>query len=68
MTKEILYTYLGTNGTITTPIHLEDIYYTRSIRLTADRKKKLTSNGGKTLLSSVIVPEDEVSLWIEVDE
>jgi hypothetical protein len=68
MTKEILYTYLGTNGTITTPIHLEDIYYTRSIRLTADRKKKLTSNGGKTLLSSVIVPEDEVSLWTEVDE
>ena len=68
MTKEILYTYLGTNGTITTPIHLEDIYYTRSIRLTADRKKKLTSNGGKTLLSSFIVPEDEVSLWTEVDE
>lgn len=68
MTKEILYTYLGTNGTITTPIHLEDIYYIRSIRLTADRKKKLTSNGGKTLLSSVIVPEDEVSLWTEVDE
>ena len=68
MTKEILYTYLGTNGTITPPIHLEDIYYTRSIRLTADRKKKLTSNGGKTLLSSVIVPEDEVSLWTEVDE
>ena len=68
MTKEILYTYLGTNGTITTPIHLEDIYYTRSIRLTVDRKKKLTSNGGKTLLSSVIVPEDEVSLWTEVDE
>ena len=68
MTTEILYTYLGTNGTNTTPIHLEDIYYTRSIRLTADRKKKLTSNGGKTLLSSVIVPEDEVSLWTEVDE
>jgi hypothetical protein len=68
MTKEILYTYLGTNGTITTPIHLEDIYYTRSIRLIADRKKKLTSNGGKTLLSSVIVPEDEVNLWTEVDE
>lgn len=68
MTKEILYTYLGTNGTITTPIHLEDIYYTRSVRLTADRKKKLTSNGGKTRLSSVIVPEDEVSLWTEVDE
>lgn len=67
MTKEVLYTYLGTNGTITTPVHLEDIYYTRAIRLTADRNKKLTSNGGKTLLFSVIVPEDEVNLWKEVD-
>ena len=35
MTKEILYTYLGTNGTITSPVHLEDIYYTRKVRLTA---------------------------------
>ena len=68
MTKEVLYTYLGTNGTITTPVHLEDIYYTRSIRLVADRNKQLTRDGGKTLLSSVIVPEDEVSLWTEVDE
>jgi hypothetical protein len=67
MTKEVLYTYLGTNGTITTPVHLEDIYYTRSIRLVADRNKQLTRNGGKTLLSSVIVPENEVSLWKEVD-
>jgi hypothetical protein len=67
MTKEVLYTYLGTNGTITTPVHLEDIYYTRSIRLVADRNKQLTRDGGKTLLSSVIVPENEVSLWKEVD-
>lgn len=67
MTKEVLYTYLGTNGTITTPVHLEDIYYTRSIRLIADRNKQLTRDGGKTLLSSVIVPENEVSLWKEVD-
>ena len=67
MTKEVLYTYLGTNGTITTPVHLEDIYYTRSIRLVADRNKQLTRDGGKTLRSSVIVPENEVSLWKEVD-
>lgn len=67
MTKEVLYTYLGTNGTITTPVHLEDIYYTRSIRLVADRNKQLTRDGGKTLLSSVIAPENEVSLWKEVD-
>lgn len=67
MTKEILYTYLGTNGTITSPIHLEDIYYTRSVRLIADRKKVLTQDG-KNFFYTVTVPEDEVSLWREVNE
>lgn len=67
MKKEILYTYLGTNGTITSPIHLEDIYYTRSVRLSADRKKKLTKDG-KHLFSTVTVSEDDANLWREVDE
>ena len=30
MKKTPLYTYLGTNGTITSPIHLEDIYYIKT--------------------------------------
>lgn len=67
MTKEILYTYLGTNGTITSPVHLEDIYFTRSVRLSAGRKMKLTKDG-KNFFRSVTVPEDEVSLWREVAE
>lgn len=67
MTKEILYTYLGTNGTITSPIHLEDVYYTRSVRLSAGRKMKLTKDG-EHFFPSVIVPEDEVKLWREVAE
>lgn len=67
MKKEILYTYLGTNGIITSPIHLEDIYYTRSVRLSANRKKRLTKDGEHFFLN-VTVPEDEVSLWREVDE
>jgi hypothetical protein len=67
MKKEILYTYLGTNGTITSPVHLEDTYYTRSVRLSADRKKMLTKDG-EHFFPSVIVPEDEVSLWREVNE
>ena len=33
MTKTVLYTYLGTNGTITSTVHLEDIYYIRKYRL-----------------------------------
>ena len=65
MTKEIFYTYLGTNGIITSPIHLEDIYYTRSIRLTADSGHLLTKDG-KNFRSTVMVPEDEVEEWREV--
>lgn len=65
MTKEILYMYLGTNGTITSPVHLEDIYYIRKIRLTADPHKALTKNG-KILQYSVIIPEEDVDLWYEV--
>lgn len=67
MTKEVLYTYLGTNGTITSPVHLEGIYYVRSVRLSAGRRKMLTKDG-EHLFSTVTVPEDEVSLWREVNE
>ena len=67
MTKEILYTYLGTNGTITSPVHLEDIYYTRKVRLTADVGKQLTKDDINVYYSSVVtVPEEEVDLWKEV--
>ena len=65
MTKEILYTYLGTNGTITSPVHLEDIYYTRKVRLTADAGKQLTKDD-VNYSSVVTIPEEEVDLWKEV--
>ena len=65
MTKEILYTYLGTNGTITSPVHLEDIYYTRKVRLTTDAGKQLTKDD-VNYSSVVTVPEEEVDLWKEV--
>ncbi len=67
MTKEILYTYLGTNGTITSPVHLEDIYYVRSVRLTAGRKKKLTKDN-EHFFYTVNIPENEVNEWKEVSE
>ena len=65
MTKEVYYTYLGTNGTITSPVHLEDIYYTRKVRLTADAGKQLTKDN-VNYSSVVTVPEEEVDLWKEV--
>ena len=65
MTKEVLYEYLGTNGIVCTPVHLEGIYYVRKVRLVAAPDKFLTKDGS-ALKSSVIVPEDEVHLWYEV--
>ena len=67
MTKEVLYLYLGTNGTILSPVHLEDIYYVRNIRLTADPGKILTRDN-KNFITNVIIPEDEVEYWTEVDK
>lgn len=65
MTKEILYLYLGTNGTILSPVHLEDTYYVRRVRLTADAGKLLTKDGVNKV-TSIVVAEDNVSEWREV--
>ena len=65
MKKEVLYEYLGTNGIICTPVHLEGIYYVRKIRLTAEPDKLLTKNG-KDFKTSIIVPEDEIVFCQEV--
>ena len=65
MKKQILYQYLGTNGTILSPIHLEDIYYIRKVNLFAEEGKTLTKDG-KNFTLSIIIPEDEVDDWYEV--
>lgn len=66
MKKQVMYMYLGTNGTICTPVHLEDIYYIRKYRLVADEDKKLTKDGIK-FTANVIIPEEELNDWYEVD-
>ena len=65
MTKIVMYEYLGTNGTILSPIHLEDIYYVRKLQLLADNNKRLTKNG-KDFVQSVVIPEDKLDQWKEV--
>ena len=65
MIKNVLYEYLGTNGTILSPIHLEDIYYIRKLNLQADNGKKLTKDG-KSFVKNVIIPEEELDEWKEV--
>lgn len=65
MVKTVLYEYLGTNGTILSPVHLEDIYYIRKLKLHADGGKRLTKDGINKV-ASVIIPEDELEEWKEV--
>lgn len=65
MKKSALYTYLGTNGTITSPVHLEGIYYVKKYHLSADKGYVLTKDN-EHFLESAIVPDTEVDSWTEV--
>ncbi len=66
MTKQVLYRYLGTNGVIETPIHLEDIYYVRVISLMADEGYLLTD--GTRKVHSVRVSDEEIDNWREIPD
>ena len=66
MTKQVIYRYLGTNGIIDSPVHLEDIYYVRRIILQADDGKILTDGNRK--LRSVSVAEEDIDNWREIPE
>ena len=66
MKKEILYNYLGTNGTILSPVFLEGIYCVRKVRLTAESGKRLT-NDGVHFYSTIVISENELSNWYEVE-
>jgi len=65
MTKQVLYKYLGTNGVIVSPVHLEDIYYVRNLKITADPGKMLTKDN-KSFISQIVIPEEDLDLWFEV--
>lgn len=65
MTKEILYTYLGTNGTVTTPIHLEGIPAMKKVRIKPAAGKKIT-DGVKASAEAIVVSEEEAANWREI--
>lgn len=66
MTKTILYTYFGTNGIITSEVHLENVPALKKVRLTADKGKILTN--GVVSLEVVVTTEDSADSWQEVDK
>ena len=65
MKKTVIYRYLGTNGIIESPVHLEGAFYVRMLKLTADEGKALTQDGEK-FVRVAMIPEDELELWSEV--
>lgn len=66
MIKEKMYVYLGTNGTICTTVHLEDIYCIEKYRLWAEKGKALTKDY-KNYVNKIIIPKEELNEWVEVD-
>lgn len=66
MYKQIMYTYLGENGTVASPILLSGIYSVQKYRLIANDDKQLTKDG-KTFYKEVTVPVADVDNWYEVD-
>lgn len=68
MIKEKIYTYLGTNGIVSTPIHIEGIPSICKIFLKAEEGKVLTKDFGATCHNKVVVPEEEIDLWVEIPD
>ncbi len=66
MVKQQMYRYLGRNGNITTTIKLEDIPPIPMIELQAEKGKLLTD--GVQVVRSVIIFEDELSNWEEIND
>lgn len=64
MKKQVIYKYLGTNGVVETPVHLEDIYYVRMLLLEADDGKALTD--GEKKVKVIKIPEEELESWKEI--
>lgn len=66
MKKTKLYRYVGRNGVVTTPILLDDIKHYLYYRLSAEEGKLLTN--GEQKVQSITIPEEEVSLWREIND
>ena len=68
MKKTIMYRYLGTNGVIDSPIHLEGIYSVKTISLIADEGMALTKDGKEFVKSVKVANDEEAAQWREVKD
>lgn len=66
MKKINIYMYLGSNGTITSPVLLEGVQHATYYKLEADEGKILTN--GKNEQLTVIIPVEDLDKWKEIDD
>lgn len=66
MKKIKLYRYVGRNGHVTTQVLLDGIKHYIYYKLDADDNKILTN--GEIQAHSITVPEEELSLWTEIND
>lgn len=66
MTKIKMYRYLGRNGIITSTVLIEKADPIIMYELRANAGKVLMN--GERLMKSILVFEDEVNDWVEVDD
>lgn len=66
MIKETMYRYVGRNGNITSPIKLINTDPILMVSLKASEGKVLTDGNKK--VKSVLIFEDEISNWKEIDD
>lgn len=65
MVSEKMYKYIGRNGSITSPVLLENIAPILMKRLMAGEGKMLTN--GRKVVKEITVFDDEVSDWYEIE-
>ena len=68
MTQKVSYRYLGVNGVIDSPVHLEGIYSVKTISLVADSGMLLTKDGKNFVESVRVANEEEAAEWTEVKD
>lgn len=68
MKQKVMYSYLGVNGVIISPILLDGIQSVKSIRLEADEGKVLTKDGKNFVYTTIVPNEEEAALWREVKD
>lgn len=66
MKKTKLYRYVGRNGSVTTPVLLDDIKHYLYYHISADDKKILTN--GEIKFYSIDIPAEDLPFWSEIDD